>query len=309
MIAIYSPAHTLHDPEFEYYDGQATPYAERASRIDSILDGCRRVNIPVQASNDKISLKELRSLHGEHYLRYLQSKCDGVAEDAQLMPSVFVNDTYTPLTHHTYEAARHAAGLAVSAAEMIASGMQSTVYALCRPPGHHAEQNAMMGYCYFNNAALAAQRLTSQGKKVAILDIDYHHGNGTQHLFYDRSDVLYVSIHADPAVAFPYGSGYQDERGVREGLGYTHNFPLTRVTTPQQYMATVDKATAIVNKFEPDFLVLSLGFDTYKDDPIGGLGLDERDYVAMGSRIADALAYPTVIVQEGGYNVEMLGRE
>lgn len=307
MIALYSSVHAHHDPELEYYDGQAAPYAERAARIPSILSGCRTLGIPVRTSNISISPQQLQAVHGRRYVEYLQSKCGAIGEGAQLMPSVFIGDTYTPLTRHAYEAACHAAGLAVAAAELVASGEQHAVYALCRPPGHHAERDAMMGYCYFNNAALAAQRLSAGGKKVAVLDIDYHHGNGTQHAFYDRSGVLYVSLHVDPAEAFPYGSGFSDERGVRKGLGFTRNFPLDRSATPRDYLAVLDKAVQAVQAFEPDFLVLSLGFDTYKDDPIGGLGLDIRDYRTIGNRLARGLPYPALIVQEGGYNVEMLG--
>jgi acetoin utilization deacetylase AcuC-like enzyme len=208
----------------------------------------------------------------------------------------------------TYNAARYSAGLAVAAAESVLSGKQRIVYALCRPPGHHAENDGMMGYCYFNNAAFAADRLSRNGKKVAILDIDYHHGNGTQQLFYDRGDVLYVSLHADPSVAFPYGSGFSDERGVHEGLGYTRNFPLPKTATSQQYTRTLQRAIRVINKFKPDFLVLSLGFDTYLHDPIGNLGLVEKDYASIGRQVARNIKLPTIIIQEGGYNVGALGK-
>ena len=307
MLVLYSPPHLEHNPTIEYYDGQATPYAERAARITSILEGCRSLGIPIQPIRSKVTARQLHTLHSNHYVDFLQSKCGTIAEGSQLMPSVFIKDTYTPLTKHTYQAACYAAGLAVTAAGLVANAEQKVVYALCRPPGHHAEEDAMMGYCYFNNAALAAERLTKKGKRVAVLDIDYHHGNGTQHLFYDRKDVLYVSVHADPAEAFPYGSGFRNERGLRGGLGFTHNFPLSRSVTPQQYLSTLSQAIRAVQRFEPDFLVLSLGFDTYKDDTIGGLSLEAKNYVTIGNRIAKGISCPSVIVQEGGYNVEMLG--
>lgn len=307
MIVLHAPAHRLHHPTVEYYNGRAEPHAEQPGRIDNILDACRRLDLQIRIVEQPLSRRQLLTLHGRHYLRFLQQTCRGIPVDEQLMPSVFVHDTYTPLTAGTLHAARLSAGLAVAAAELVVAGEQRVVYALCRPPGHHAEADAMMGYCYFNNAALAAQQLASDGRRVAILDLDYHHGNGTQHLFYERSDVLYVSIHADPTDAFPYGSGYRDERGAGEGLGYTRNFPLTRPGNVEAYLRTLRRAIRTVQNFRPDYLVLSLGFDTYQGDPIGNLGLDVADYAAVGYAVANNLAYPTVIVQEGGYNVMALG--
>jgi acetoin utilization deacetylase AcuC-like enzyme len=164
----------------------------------------------------------------------------------------------------------------------------------------------MAGYCYINNAAVAANELSKYGK-VAILDIDYHHGNGTQKIFYERSDVLYVSIHAAPEDAFPYSSGFKNEFGRGDGLGTNVNFPLPPETTAQKYLESLGKAFEIINKFSPDYVVVSLGFDTYENDPIGGLGIDEESFRTIGAQIKSNLAYPTLLVQEGGYAVDRLG--
>jgi acetoin utilization deacetylase AcuC-like enzyme len=163
----------------------------------------------------------------------------------------------------------------------------------------------MGGYCYFNNAAVTANYLSRHGRG-ASLDIDFHHGNGTQHIFYDRSDVLYVSIHADPLARYPYISGFDDEQGRGAGLGSTKNYPLPLGTTDTEYIRTLDRALEDVRVFAPDYLVVSAGFDTYKDDPIGGFALTAACYEQIGQRIS-ALNTPTVILQEGGYNVEALG--
>ena len=307
MIVLYSPTHHLHTPEVEYYDGMAGKYAERPERITSILDACQDLNLTIRKIRRPLTKRDLMTLHDKHYVDYFANRCKSIPEKEQIISSVFIKDTYSPIMKHTYNAARNSAGLAVTAAEMILSGEQQSIYALCRPPGHHAEHNSMMGYCYFNNAAFAADRLSWNAKKVAILDIDYHHGNGTQQLFYDRNDVLYVSLHADPKTNFPYSSGFADERGMHEGVGYTYNFPLPKDISPEVYIRTLNRAIRFIKKFQPDFFVLSLGLDTYMHDPIGNLGLVEKDYVEIGKLIAQKINLPTIIIQEGGYNVEALG--
>ena len=181
------------------------------------------------------------------------------------------------------------------------------VFSLCRPPGHHAATAAMGGYCYLNNAAIAVQYLVDQGRaRVAILDVDYHHGNGTQEIFYSRGDVLFLSLHADPRVEYPYFLGYADERGAGAGLGFTHNYPLPHGTTWEAYGPALDDACAKVEAFRPDALVVSLGVDTYEHDPISQFRLRTEDFPKIGARIAAARA-PTLFVMEGGYAVEDIG--
>lgn len=306
MRVLYAKNYAEHDPQFEYYDGVQTPYAEQPARITQLLEGCRRLGLTPEEIDDTTSSEAaIENLHGKLYVNYLKNRSQAIPEGDELIPSVFISDTYSPLTRHTYDVAAGSAQLALIGAEYIAQDGSDQLYALCRPPGHHAEHSSMQGYCYFNNAALAATALAERGR-VAILDIDYHHGNGTQSFFYDRGDVLYVSLHADPIIAYPYKSGFTDETGEGDGQGYTRNFPLPKDTTPELYLSTLMKACTAINDYAPDYLVVSLGFDTYKNDPIAGLGLDEADYQRVGKTIRDNLPYPTLIIQEGGYNVEKL---
>ena len=217
-------------------------------------------------------------------------------------------DTATPIVAGTAGAARAAVDIALSAADRVLSGAP-LAYGLCRPPGHHAGRNLMGGYCFFNNAAIAAQSLVSRGaSRVAILDLDFHHGNGTQQIFWDRPDVLYVSLHGDPRGIYPYYSGYATERGAEAGEGTTLNFPLAPGTDGDAYLATLHEALAAIRAFNPDApLVLSLGFDTYHADPISNLALRTDDYSRIGSAIAK-LGVPVIALQEGGYAVEALGK-
>ena len=177
---------------------------------------------------------------------------------------------------------------------------------MARPPGHHAAADSFAGYCYLNNAAIAAQAWTDRGARVAIVDVDYHHGNGTQQIFYERDDVLFVSIHADPVREYPYFAGYADERGAGAGAGFNLNLPLEAGVTNARYLAILDQALAAIADFAPRFLVLSAGFDTFGGDPIGDFALTADAYPLIGERIA-MLDLPTLVVQEGGYAVAALG--
>jgi acetoin utilization deacetylase AcuC-like enzyme len=184
---------------------------------------------------------------------------------------------------------------------------ERTVFALCRPPGHHAGADYVGGYCYLNNAAIAAEAALAAGRsRVAILDIDYHHGNGTQDIFWARGDVLFVSIHADPSTDYPFFWGYADEVGEGEGEGATFNLPLPRGTRMPQFAAALDAALDRVAHFAPDLLICSYGADTFAGDPISHFSIETRDYQEIGRRIA-ALNLPTLIVMEGGYAVDALG--
>jgi acetoin utilization deacetylase AcuC-like enzyme len=219
----------------------------------------------------------------------------------------FCFDTATPLVAGSYGAARAAVDVALSTMERVLEGA-TLAYGLCRPPGHHAARSMFGGYCLFNNAAIVAERLVSLGaSRVAILDVDYHHGNGTQSIFWERPDVLYVSIHADPRDAYPYFSGAADESGVGRGAGFTRNLPLPRGTDGAAYATALTDACAMVDAFDPDGpLVVSLGFDTYADDPIGGFALRTDDYATLGTLVR-GLGRETVVLQEGGYAVEAIG--
>jgi acetoin utilization deacetylase AcuC-like enzyme len=193
---------------------------------------------------------------------------------------------------------------ALTAADRVVKGERLS-YALCRPPGHHAYANRASGFCYLNNGALAAERLRDQHERVAILDIDVHHGNGTQAIFYDRPDVLTVSIHADPAGFYPFYWGYAEETGDQEGEGYNFNLPLPVGAGDDQWLKAVDTALERIQKFAPGALVLGLGLDAHEADPLKGGTVTTAGFARIAEKIA-GLALPTAIVQEGGYLTDHL---
>jgi acetoin utilization deacetylase AcuC-like enzyme len=213
-------------------------------------------------------------------------------------------DTFTPINRNAYPAARRAVACALTAARLVLEGRR-IAYALVRPPGHHAERRVFGGFCYFNNAAVAAQLLSEHGK-VAMLDIDYHHGNGQQDIFWERSDVLTISIHGHPRFAYPFFSGFEEERGAGPGEGFNINYPLPEQQDGAQYRKALHKALAEVRRFEPMFLVVCLGLDTAKRDPTGSWSLGPKDFEQNGEAIG-ALRLPTLVVQEGGYRTRTLG--
>ena len=216
-------------------------------------------------------------------------------------------DTATPIVEGTYAAARAAVDVGLTAARRVLEGAP-LAYGLCRPPGHHAGTRLFGGYCYFNNAAIVAQSLVDVGAaRVAILDVDYHHGNGTQQIFWERPDVLYVSLHGDPSGAYPYFSGYASELGGGEGTGGNRNFPLAPRTDITGYAAALREGLRLIAEFDPDApLVLSLGFDTFERDPISDLSLRTEDYQRVGAMIGEP-GRPIIALQEGGYAIDAIG--
>lgn len=232
----------------------------------------------------------------------------GLPSAAHHRLGAYLFDTATPIVAGTWGAALVAVDVALTAAERMVGGAP-LAYALCRPPGHHAARGMLGGYCYFNNAAITAEWLRREGgaRRVAILDIDYHHGNGTQQIFWERGDVLYLSVHADPARAYPYFSGYASETGAGDGAGMTRNWPLATATGLDGYATALAEALHMIASFEADApLVISAGFDTFERDPIGDLALRTTDYREIG-RMISALGMPTLVLQEGGYAVDALG--
>jgi acetoin utilization deacetylase AcuC-like enzyme len=219
----------------------------------------------------------------------------------------FCFDTATPIVAGTADAARAAVDIALTAVDRVLAGAP-LAYGLCRPPGHHAGRGLIGGYCFFNNAAIGAQSMVDRGaQRVAILDVDFHHGNGTQQIFWERGDVLYVSLHGDPAASYPYYSGYATESGAGGGEGTTLNLPLPAGTDGDAYLAALDEGLDAIRAFAPDApLIVSLGFDTYHADPICTFALQTDDYALIANAIA-TLEMPVVALQEGGYAVEALG--
>jgi acetoin utilization deacetylase AcuC-like enzyme len=205
---------------------------------------------------------------------------------------------------NAFLAARWGVNCTLTAADSILSG-NPMVYVLTRPPGHHAERHSFGGFCYFNNAAIAANYLSKYGN-VAILDVDYHHGNGQQQIFYERPDVLTISIHGHPSFAYPYFSGFREEKGEKEGLGYNHNFPLEEVINGEQYRIVLNKAIILIKNYKPDFLIIALGLDTAKGDPTGTWTLTAKDFYLNGKTLAE-LSLPVLFIQEGGYRNRFLG--
>lgn len=215
-------------------------------------------------------------------------------------------ETTTPITAGTYDAARSAVDIALTATSKVLDG-EPVVYGLCRPPGHHAPSGLYGGYCFFNNAAIAANHaIATTSTKVTILDVDYHHGNGTQQIFYGRDDVQYVSLHGDPARAYPYISGFSDERGAGRGAGSNLNIPLAAGTDDHGYAEALQMAMEAIVAFGPSLLVVSLGVDTFHQDPISDFAITGDGFRGQGELIAQ-LALPTVVVQEGGYDVTTIG--
>lgn len=303
MTIVYTNKHRLHRPPYEFYDGKRAVNADQAERADVIIAALSEQKEHVIIPPKEFPLKHIYAVHHEQYVNFLKDRSADLDGRKVLYPSYFISDTHAPVTGGTYEASVAAVNVALTATDRILKG-EPAAYALCRPPGHHAANHASGGYCYFNNAAIAADYLSGHGR-VAILDIDYHHGNGSQEIFYDRENPLYVSLHADPADAYPFTAGFADEKGHGPGLGYNINYPLPPDTDNESYLTALKKALGDISKYKPDFLVVSLGFDTFEDDTIGGLGLTVPAYGDI-ARMVKSLGLPTLLVQEGGYDIPHL---
>jgi acetoin utilization deacetylase AcuC-like enzyme len=298
-------------------------YVESPVRVKTIFQEISKLGIVSEGNVMEFPDSFILDVHDKSYFKYFKTVCAGLEEGKSVYPYVFpirnvtkppkvlsvragyyCIDTFTPLNMNAFLAARWGVNCTLTAADSILAG-NYIVYSLSRPPGHHAEHRAFGGFCYFNNAAIAANYLSKYGK-VAILDVDYHHGNGQQQIFWERSDVLTVSIHGHPSFAYPYFSGFRDEKGKDSGYGYNFNFPLKEELNGEEYRITLRKGVKIIRKFRPEFLVVALGLDTAKGDPTGTWMLRARDFYLNGKIIAE-LNLPTLLVQEGGYRNRDLG--
>ena len=341
MQVVYTPLHLAHDIDTETYMGVAVPaneVAERAERIRTALeaDGGFQLRAPTDHGEAPIT-----AVHDAGLVRFLEVAWSEVR--SQNIPRAFLSaDTYpnramfdgmsadaidalvreprhvggragfwgldsaAPLVPGTYAAARAAVDVALTTVDLVLGG-EPVAYGLCRPPGHHAARAMYGGYCFFNNAAIAAQAITRQtGERVAVLDVDYHHGNGTQQIFWRRGDVRYVSIHADPDRQYPYFLGRADETGEGDGAGENLNIPLRAGATNDDYLEATDRALESIAAVPGSVVVVSLGFDTYGLDPIGDFALTTAVYHEVGRRVA-GLGRRLVILQEGGYHRPSLG--
>lgn len=298
-------------------------YVESPVRVRSIYGELEKAGFFIPLKPRTFAEKHIHAVHDNDFVTYIRRASADVPEGKSLYPYVFpirnkarpprepsvlagyyCIDTFTPIHRNAYPAARRGVDCVLTAAREVLEGRR-LAYALIRPPGHHAERRAFGGFCYFNNNAIAAQYLCGFGR-VAILDIDYHHGNGQQDIFYRRSDVLTVSIHGHPGFAYPYFSGFEDERGEGEGEGFNLNLPLAEAVTGKEYRKTLAEAIERIEDFQPQFLIVALGLDTAKGDPTGTWSLQARDFEENG-RLIGAMGLPTVVVQEGGYRNRTLG--
>jgi len=333
MKTFYNHLHHLHRGRVEMYRGQLVPCFEVPARQDHVLERLRERALGPVLQAGAQDLRVLATVHAPPYLAFLAQAWEewvALAPDnatRDVLPSVwprpglrqdvlpanfaarlgrFCFDSGSPLTSGTWQAACQGAFCALEAAAAVAGGAPSA-FALSRPPGHHAGADFFGGYCFLNNAALAAQSLRDRGlARVAVLDIDYHHGNGTQAIFYDRPDVLFASIHGDPHTEYPFYLGYLDELGAGAGEGFNLNLPLPRGTGFARWRAALGFALQRIGGFGADALVVSLGLDTFAGDPISGFQLASDDFLQVGDDLA-AAGLPTVFVFEGGYAVEALG--
>jgi acetoin utilization deacetylase AcuC-like enzyme len=339
MKTFHNPDHARHAGRQEMFRGRLVDCHEVPARLDFVMGELQRRPLgSVQPPDvDEAALDAaLSQVHHARYLDFLRGAWDEwVALDPanaerDALPSVwplpnrhgfrtdalpqnfaarlgaFAFDSGCPLTAGTWVAARAGAACALAAAQAVAAGERSA-FALTRPPGHHAGPDYFGGYCFLNNAAVAAQALIDSGRsRVAVLDVDYHHGNGTQTIFYERPDVLTVSLHGDPRTEYPFFLGHADERGAGAGEGFNLNLPLPRGTGFADWRRALDTALQRVNHVGAQALVVPMGLDTFEGDPIAGFSLRTDDYTAMGAAMA-SLGLPTVFTFEGGYAVDAVG--
>ena len=332
MKIFFSPAHIAHAPAYEFFRGERVACFEAPARAEfirhALLESGR---VLLEPTTDSSAV--LAQVHTARYVNFLTTSWDQwLALDAanagrQPFPSVwpvrtlrsdvvptnfiaqlglYSMDNGTPLSSGSWGVAKAGADAAASAAAALQAGERSS-FCATRPPGHHAGADFMGGYCFLNNAAVAAQALINNGcKRVAVLDVDYHHGNGTQSIFYERSDVLFISLHGDPCTEYPFYLGHADEPGSGPGHGFNLNLPLAAGCTAAQWFAALDVACTRLQRHSADALVVSLGLDTFADDPISTFALLASDFSKLGERLK-RLGLPTIFILEGGYAAAELG--
>ncbi len=327
MKVIFTEEQKKHYPRTFFSSGAPQPNPEVPERAERLLAAATSTGLVAEAPGD-YGLEFISAVHTPRYLSYLQNiharwtRIEGGS--SEVVPGIHPDrrdggypasaagqagwhhcDTASPVSADTWGSAMWSAHTAAHAAQKVLAG-DAACYALSRPPGHHATREVASGFCYLNNTAVAAAVLRTQHDRVAILDIDLHHGNGTQEIFYERPDVFTVSIHADPVRFYPFFWGYAEERGSGAGKGFNLNLPLPRGTGDDEYLRTLDAAIGSIRKFAPGAIVIALGLDAYEDDPLHGLAVTTAGFGRIGQRIG-AIGLPTVLVQEGGYLSDGLG--
>jgi len=322
MKAFFHPTQNRHHPRTYFTRGQMRQPQEIPQRTEGISEGLESLGIELIESLDH-GMRPIAAVHELGYLRFLESAHRRWPEEwgGEVLSNVFVRspnplrgilaeaarylaDGSSPIGEHTWISAYYSAQTAVSAARALIDGERGA-YALCRPPGHHARPDAAGGFCYLNNAAIATTVLQERFPRVAILDPDMHHGQGIQETFWERSDVLYVSIHADPTNFYPVVTGFEDERGAGAGYGYNINLPMPHGSPEAVFFERLDEAIRAVRLFGPDVLVVPLGFDTYREDPQAQVALSSGGFARMASALRE-IGVPVLVVQEGGYFLDGL---
>ncbi len=329
MKCVFNDEQNRHYPKTYLVNGVREPNPESPERVELLLEGALAAGM-IQVEPASYGMETIQKVHPERYLTFLEhaasrwSHIEGAADevtpnihptdrDGEYPKSVVAQagfhmaDASCPISSDTWQCALWSSWSALHATELVLAG-EPACYALSRPPGHHAGPELAGGFCYLNNTAIAAERLRENFDRVAILDVDLHHGNGTQMAFYDRADVLTVSLHADPERFYPFFWGYASETGEGVGEGYNFNFPLPRGTQDAIYLETLERALEVIEQFKPQALVIALGLDAYEGDPIAGLAISTEGFSSIGSKISGKLVLPTVIVQEGGYLCPQLGK-
>ncbi len=327
MIVITTSAHAAHDPATMAPSPSGRPFYDRAARVDQLLGAVRRLGLPTTPAPDH-GMAPIAAIHDAGYLHFLATAFErwqatplagpavrtfGYAvRQMQRLPDAIIGQAgyylsgeTVPLLQGTWQAAKTSAHVAIEAAKRILGGAREA-YALCRPSGHHVYADLAGGFCYLNNAAIAAQVLVAGGAKPAVLDVDVHHGNGTQSILYQRDDVFFCSVHGDPRWLYPWYAGYRDETGAARGFGCNLNLPLAPDTENAGYVEAVDAGLSAIRKFGASALIISLGFDAHVGDPTANLAVTGEGFRAIGQHIGN-LGLPTLLVQEGGYIVEKLG--
>ncbi|HAJ23004.1 MAG TPA: acetylpolyamine amidohydrolase [Rhodospirillaceae bacterium] len=327
MKAIFDETQRQHDPKHFMANGVVLPSPEQPARIDALMTGAENAGCAFTAAEDH-GMGPLSIVHSVEYLSFLEtihtrwSRIEGASDE--VIPNIHPDrrfasypksavgqagyhqaDTACPIAAGTWQAAYWSAQSALTAADLVIDGDRAA-YALCRPPGHHAFADMAGGFCFLNNAAIAAEQCVRAGMRPAILDVDVHHGNGTQGIFYHRSDVFTVSVHADPIRFYPFFWGHAHERGDGPGLGYNLNIPLTRGTSDSDYMEALEPGLDAIRSFGPDVVIVALGLDAYEEDPLKGLAITTEGFGRIGAAIG-GLALPTLLIQEGGYLSDALG--
>lgn len=321
MHAYFSDDQLRHHGQTFMVAGEPKPTPEVPERAEILTTAVKRLGLDLRDPGD-FGMGPIAAIHAPEYLKFLQTIHDewkAAGGSDLVVPSIHpfdrmgpyprshigkagfhLGDTSCPVSKTTWQSSYASAQAAIAAARDVRDHGQKSAYALCRPPGHHASRDIAGGFCYLNNSAIAAQELRAKYDRVAILDVDLHHGNGTQHIFYARDDVMTLSIHADPGDFYPFFWGHAEERGTGAGLGFNHNYPLPLGSGNDIFLAALDRALSMIDHFSADAVVIALGLDASQDDPFGGLAVTPDGFAEIGKKIG-GIGLPTVLVQEGGY--------